>query len=70
MKKHFEIYKLNRQINKLNWQMIQESGSDTIVVAGGLYHMPANQHRSTEKGTILRESINRLIDQREMVRNS
>lgn len=70
MKKKIEIYKLNRQINHLNRQMVQEIGNDTVMVAGGLYPMPSNRYHSSEKANILRESVNRLIDQRNELRGA
>ena len=69
-KKHLEIYKINRQIRSLRSELVNnESGTRHMMIGGGYYTTPQNiAFRSTEKETIIRNSINTLADQREGIR--
>lgn len=72
MKKFIEIYKINRRISHLNREMIDRSAYSPAMISGHVYS-PATSptfHRSDEKSSIIREAINQLIDERELVRNS
>lgn len=70
LKKHLEIYKINRQINSLRSELARnDSGTRHLMIGGGYYTTPQDiAFRPTEKETIIRHSINTLVDQRNGIR--
>lgn len=60
IKKHIEIYKLNKQIRKLHQEIIPP-----LYIGNNIERV-----REDEKTYIMRESMNKLIDQRELIKNS
>lgn len=69
LKKHMEIYKINRQISHLRAELFP-SIRDNAVTAGG-YIMPGQNYfpRESEKEAIIRQSINTLLDHKATIRN-
>lgn len=70
MKKYLEIARINSQIRSIQ----RELSADTrgpIIISGQLYS-PISQpdrFRETEKSYILRDTLNKLIDEKELIRN-
>jgi hypothetical protein len=70
MKKYFEIARINSQIRSINRELFAETRGP-VIISGQLYS-PVSQpdrFRETEKSHILRNSLNELIGQREVIRN-
>lgn len=69
LKKHMEIYKINRQISHLRAELVP-SVRDNAVTAGG-YIMQGQDSfpRETEKEAIIRQSINTLLEHKASIRN-
>lgn len=69
LKKHLEIYKINRQIRDLN----RETLTDTSLVnyiGYAPYRAQTSFRRPSEKSEIIRQQINKLLDRREAIRQS
>lgn len=75
LKKHYEIFKINRLISGLNRELMSSEPQQTPFVMGGLrgtgIGYPQGHNRSfpqSEKSFLIRQSINTLIDQRAALR--
>lgn len=70
LKKHLEIYKINRQIRHLR----NEANSEVVGPFHYIGNVPYRQTdafaRPSEKNEIIRQSINDLIEQKDALRNS
>lgn len=75
LKKHYEIFKINRQISGLNRELLSSDPQRSPFVTGsfigsGLGY--ANGYNrsfpQSEKSFLIRQSINTLVDQREAIR--
>jgi hypothetical protein len=70
LKKHLEIYKINRQIRHLNREA-SEIIAPFHYIGGSTFYTANNSHnRPSEKSEIIRRSINDLIDVRESLRKA
>lgn len=69
LKKHLEIYKINRQIRHLNQEAFTDRTSLNYV-GYAPYRTQSDFARPSEKSEIIRQSINTLIDRRETIRQS
>lgn len=60
LRKHYEIFKINRRISALNGVLIREQPSSFNV-----FGAPSNSsYRETEKEFILRETMNQLKEEK------
>lgn len=75
LKKHYEIFKINRQISGLNRELLSNEHQESPFVIGSYigggmgyarsYNRPFPQN---EKSFLIRQSINTLVDQRAAIR--
>lgn len=75
LKKHYEIFKINRKISGLNSELLSSEPKGPPFVAGSFigsglgYSTGYNRSfPQSEKSFIIRQSINTLVDQREAIR--
>lgn len=70
LKKHIEIYKINRKIGHLR----REAATDVIApfqyIGNVPYQTQSNFPRPSEKNEIIRQVINSLLDERESIRRA
>jgi len=70
LKKHFEIYKINRTIRHLNREATEVIAPFHYIGGTTFYTAEKSFNRPSEKSEIIRRSINELIEQRETLRNA
>lgn len=75
LKKHYEIFKINRQISGLNRELLAGEPQESPFVVGnyigGSMGYTNSHNRSfpqSEKSFLIRQSINTLVDQRAAIR--
>ena len=70
MKKYFELAKINSQIRSINRELMAENRGP-VIISSQLYSpvSTSDRFRETEKSHILRNSLNDLIDRKQLIRN-
>jgi hypothetical protein len=75
LKKHYEIFKINRLISGLNRELLSSEPQDSpfaigSYIGGGIggYRGYNRSFPQSEKSFLIRQSINTLVDQREAIR--
>lgn len=70
MKKYFEIAKINSQIRSINRELASDSRGP-VIISGQIYAPTAqpDRFRETEKSYVLRDALNKLIAEKETIRN-
>lgn len=75
LKKHYEIFKLNRQISGLNRELLSNEPQESPFVIGnyigggmGYANSYNRSFPQSEKSFLIRQSINTLMDQRAAIR--
>lgn len=75
VKKHFEIFKINNEIRRVNRDLMDAMQIGPSSISGYIYQAPmqaAIQHRTpeSERAALLRQSLNGLIQKREEIRTA